>query len=69
MSKNLDIEYPTKWDELESFEISCKGWLQGVRVRTEEGSIFELTFFDPTRLTQEIKDEQNSGKIGFIEKV
>ena len=56
----MDIEYPTKWDELESFEISSKGWLQGVRVRTAKGASFELTFFDPTRLAQEIKDEHLS---------
>ena len=64
----MDIEYPIDWNELESFEISSKGWLGGVRAKTRNGNVFELTFYDPVRLSQQIADEHYSGKVGFVEK-
>ena len=64
----MDIEFPTNWNDLESFEISSKGWLGGVRALAKTGDVFELTFYDPVRLSQGIEDEHKSGKIGFVER-
>jgi hypothetical protein len=63
----VNIIYPIEWDERDNFERPAKGWLSDVIVQTSEGLQFNLCFYDPVRLAQEIEDELAGGKAGFIE--
>jgi hypothetical protein len=64
----MKIEYPIEWDVQDKMERPAKGWLSNVKVILENGSEFELTFYDPVRLAQELEEEKKKGKNGIIEK-
>jgi len=64
----MKIEYPIAWDEQDQFERPVKGWLDGVSVTDKNGVKHQFCFYDPVRLSQEISDEFQRGKSGFIEK-
>lgn len=61
---NVTIEFPSGFDDYE-WEVEAKGWLQGV-VATIDGRRYPLTFYDPTRLSQDIEEELARGT-GFFE--
>lgn len=63
----MNVVYPIEWDERDIIERPAKGWLSDVIVQTESGTEHKLSFYDPTRLAQEIQSELSSGKSGFIE--
>ena len=58
MPKNTSykLEFPAGFDERAVFEHEAKGWLPGVVV-TAEGVRFELLFYDPVRLAQDVEEE------------
>lgn len=64
----MKIEYPLEWNEYEAFERKCKGWLSGVIVTLDNGSVHEVSFYDPVRLSQDLAEEVASGNAGIIEK-
>ena len=64
----MEIIFPIEWDELESFEIAEKGWLQGVKVVLDSGESHELIFYDQARLNQELEDEFQKDRVCFVEK-
>jgi hypothetical protein len=55
LTNAYEIEFPKGFDEFE-WEVEAKGWLQGVVV-TIERRRYRVTFYDPTRLAQDIADE------------
>jgi hypothetical protein len=51
----LKLELPQYFDEY-AWEVESKGWLQGV-IATIDGRRYLLTFYDPTRLSQDIEEQ------------
>ena len=64
MSK-AEVLYPDGYSGREE-ESEMKGWL-GVKVRLASGELFALTFYDPTRLGQEIDTSVSAGNPYFAE--
>ena len=63
----MNIEYPIEWDERDNIERPGKGWLDNVKVIID-GKEHILTFYDPFRLSQDLKEESRSTKTAIIEK-
>jgi hypothetical protein len=63
LTSEYEIEFPNGFDELE-WEAEAKGWLQGVVV-TIERRRYKVTFYDPTRLAQDIEDELQERSVYF----
>lgn len=61
---NVSIEFPPGFDDYE-WEVESKGWLQGV-VATIDGRRYPLTFYERTRLSQDVEEELARGP-GFFE--
>ena len=66
MNPNVRISYPDYFDSSEG-ELVAKGYFGPLLVRVGNRR-FLLTFFDPTRLSQEITYGLNSPNASFIEK-
>ena len=64
----MKIEFPIEWDEKDRMERPAKGWLSDVKVIFDNGHEFNLTFYDPVRLAQDLEEETKQGKNGIIEK-
>jgi hypothetical protein len=64
----MKIEYPIEWDERDNLERPAKGWLDGVKVTKANGKNYLLSFYDPTRLAQDLEEELKIGKAGIVEK-
>jgi hypothetical protein len=52
---NYELVLPSDFQDY-AYEVESKGWYSGARLRCM-GRQFSLTFYDPTRLRQEIEDE------------
>ena len=65
--KIVNIDFGFDWDERDHFERPAKGWLANVKVETESGEFHTLTFYDPVRLEQDLKEEVKLGKYALIE--
>jgi len=61
---NVSLEFPPAFEDYE-WEVEAKGWLQGV-VAVVDGRRYPLTFYDRTRLSQDIEEELSHGP-GFFE--
>ena len=44
------------------WEVSCKGWYSGVMVELEDGSRYEVFFYDPVRLAQDLQSDAETGR-------
>lgn len=55
----VNLEFPPGFDEYE-WEVESKGWFQGV-VAVIDGRRYELTFYERTRLLQDIEEELARG--------
>jgi hypothetical protein len=64
----MKITHPIEWDERDRFERPMKGWLDHVIVETEDGRTFDLSFYDPVRLTQDLDEEVKRGREGITKK-
>jgi hypothetical protein len=49
------------FDERTAFEVSRKGWYNGLTVELEGGSQYEIIFYDPIRLSQDLETEIQQG--------
>jgi hypothetical protein len=58
------VEFPEGFEDC-AWEVEAKGWLQGV-VAIIDGRRYALTFYDPTRLSQDIEEELRRG-VEFFE--
>ncbi|AJQ94831.1 hypothetical protein [Gynuella sunshinyii] len=58
-----ELRLPNDFSDYE-WEVKSKGWFNGAVV-TFEGELYKLSFYDPTRLSQEIKDELLSESVFF----
>jgi hypothetical protein len=58
------VEFPEGFEGY-AWEVEAKGWFQGA-VAIIDGRRYLLTFYDPTRLSQDIKEELSQGA-GFFE--
>jgi hypothetical protein len=61
------IAFPEGYDARAEFETPARGYLTGVTVQLEDGSRFELSFFDPIRLEQDLAAEVKTGRAYFTE--
>jgi hypothetical protein len=61
------IVYPFELDERAIFEMPLKGWVRA-RVETAPGEWYELHFYDPVRLAQELHDIVEAGDPCFTER-
>lgn len=57
------LELPDDFDDY-AWEVESKGWFSG-GVAIFDGRRFRLAFYDPARLSQDIKDELNGGIVFF----
>jgi hypothetical protein len=51
------ISFREEFDNLIAFEVESKGWYSGVIIELENHSKYELTFYDPMRLNQDLETE------------
>jgi hypothetical protein len=61
------IEFPDWYDDRAVFEVTPKGWLDGIVVQLADGSRYQLCFYDPVRLQQTLNDDVELGKPFFAE--
>ena len=54
-------------DEFLATEILYKGWYSGAVAELPNGGLYPLTFYDPVRLAQTLKDDFDSGYACFAE--
>ena len=59
------LELPEDFDDY-AWEVESKGWFGDARVRLGSRS-YQVTFYDPTRLAQELDDELKGAAV-FIER-
>jgi hypothetical protein len=55
------------WDAATAFDVQNKGWYDQAELQMDDGRIVPLSFWDPVRLSQEIKADFESGKRFFTE--
>ena len=48
------IHFPDWFDERVEYEMEQKGYLEGVQVELEDGRRYQLYFYDPVRLAQDL---------------
>jgi hypothetical protein len=63
MSGTYEIEWPEGFDD-HDWEVEAKGWLQGT-IAVIGQCRYQISFYDPTRLAQEIADEFRRGVMFF----
>jgi len=61
----LSFEYP--FDELAQIEAKTRGFLSDATVRLPDGTRYPLFFYDPIRLSQELKSESETGRMCVAE--
>jgi hypothetical protein len=64
MPKLIGLE----WDEATAFDIENKGWYEQAQLQLDDGTLLSLSFWDPTRLSQELREDFASGKRFFTER-
>ncbi len=57
-----EVVYPDGFDERWEYEMTARGYLGSVTVRTEGGLRFQVNFYDPVRLAQDLACEAESGR-------
>ncbi|RKH99711.1 hypothetical protein D7Y15_38680 [Corallococcus sp. AB030] len=62
---NIVLEFPPGFEDSD-WEVEAKGWLPGV-VAVIQGRRYTLTVYDPTRLTQDVDEALNGGRV-FLER-
>lgn len=50
------------FDERTAFEVNQKGWYSGLTVELEAGRQYEVFFYDPVRLSQDLEMTVQQGK-------
>jgi len=55
------LHYAEWYDERVELEMTDKGYLSGMTVELEDGSRYELYFYDPVRLGQDLAADQPYG--------
>ncbi len=58
----ISVIFPEWYDDRAEFETPSKGWLPGVEVCLEDGSHYQLFFYDPVRLQQTLEDDAQAGR-------
>jgi|SRR5262245_5689612 len=67
VTEQYAVLFPEDFDERAEYEMRLKGWFGGVVVQLQNGSRFELTFFDPVRLQQELAGSARNDSPYFAE--
>jgi hypothetical protein len=57
-----ELVFSFEFDDRAAWEIEQKGWLEAVKVRLPDGKQIPICFYDPVRLSQELKAEITLGK-------
>ena len=60
------IEFSVPTDERWANETECRGYCPDVVVSFPDGARYRLTFYDPVRLAQDLKEEGFIGDPGLI---
>lgn len=55
------------FDERTAWEVEQKGWFEGAVAVMPNGVQIPVSFWDPTRLSQELNDRVKSGRVCFAE--
>jgi hypothetical protein len=56
------VVFPNWFDERAEVEACAKGWLDYVRVDLPDGSRYQVFFYDPVRLQQDLAEQQKLGQ-------
>jgi hypothetical protein len=68
MMSKIEVIYPSWYDEIAEFEHEEKGYLEGVHLNTEIGSII-LNFYDRARLEQDVGEEIRESGFFYISNI
>jgi len=49
------VIFREEFDELTAFEVESKGWYSGITVELENKNTYQLFFYDPIRLHQDLE--------------
>ncbi|WP_175997792.1 hypothetical protein [Burkholderia stabilis] len=66
--REIEIKYPSWYDELAELEHEKKGFLEGVLV-SSEGADMKLNFYDMTRFAQDSADSIRDNGLFYISNV
>jgi hypothetical protein len=61
------IFFPPGYDARQEFETPARGYLSHVQVQLENGNRYQLFFYDPVRLQQDLEEQVKSGRICLAE--
>ena len=69
MSANLnpELHFEHGFDERDQFEARARGYLSHVQVRFNDGSAYDVHFYDCVRLQQDLEEEVAQGKCFIAE--
>lgn len=56
------VSFPDGYDERGELEAAARGYLSHVIVRLEDGTRYQLAFWDPARLGQDVETEADAGR-------
>ena len=56
------------WDDATAFDIRNKGWYEQAQLQFEDGRSVSLSFWDPTRLAQELNEHFAHSHTYFAER-
>lgn len=58
----VQLVFECGFDERDAVEVTLRGYRSHVWVEVSDGTRYPLTFFDPTRLLQELRSEEQAGR-------
>jgi hypothetical protein len=61
------LSFVIEFDERTAWEVEQKGWFECARATVPNGTVIPLSFWDTTRLTQELTGRIEQGKSCFAE--
>ena len=61
------IQFPEGYEERGQYEAPVKGYLGNVVVQVEDGSRYQLMFYDPVRLEQTLTSDAEAGRCFLAE--
>ena len=55
---SIEIEYRNGFNEIDNHEMPSKGYRNDITVKCPTGKKYNLSFYDPIRLNQDIEEEE-----------
>ncbi len=60
------LHFREPFDDYVAWEVKLKGWYNGVTVEMENGSKYDVFFYDPTRLAQDLESETERSYVAEV---